>query len=108
MRRTYVLNHETGKFEEVARDRAAAVAGPYVHGDFKPVVSPVTGLPITDRGALRRHLKAHNLAPYDDMKGVAARARKAREDIAKRERIRAVADAYEHTRNQERAKQRFG
>lgn len=103
MKRTFVYDQETDGFVEVTRQRVD-VNAPMVHGDFKPV--NVGGVVIEDRGRLRRYLKANNLAPHDP-----EAVKRARDRIAKREaaeRKQAIVNAYEHVRNQERAKRRFG
>lgn len=92
--------------EEISTARSARHH--YVMGDIKPFISPVTGKEISDRGALRRHMKLHNLANYDEMKGTAERARRDRADRQDRERLSAVVDSYEQSRNNMRSKQRFG
>ncbi len=103
-RRTYVYNPETREMEEVVYDTAPSVDAPAVHGDFKPV--QIGGVTIADRGHLRRYLKANDLAPYDP--SVPKRAREAKARAIKQDRVRALCDAYEHERNQKRAKERFG
>jgi hypothetical protein len=106
MRRKFVYDPEVGDLVEVCANRPN-VDAPVVFGDLKPVAIP-GGPVITDRGHLRRYLKANDLVPHEDAVGVAARARaeKARAEAAARKR--AVVDAYEHMRNQERARKRYG
>jgi hypothetical protein len=108
MRRKFVYDPETKDLVEVTAGRPSQVDAPAVWGDIKPFVSPATGEYISDRGQLRRHMKANGIAFADEMKGTAERVRaeKARREAA--ERKRALIDAYEHTRNQERAKSRYG
>lgn len=94
---------------EITNYRPAVTAdAPAVWGDLKPFVSPATGEYISDRGQLRRHLKQNGIAPADEVRGTAekVRAERARQEAASRKQ--AVIDAYEHRRNQERAKGRFG
>ncbi len=79
-----------------------------VWGDLKPFVSPATGELITDRGQLRRHMKQNGIAPADEVRGTAERVRAERERNEARSRKQAVIDAYEHRRNQERAKKTYG
>jgi hypothetical protein len=107
MRRKFVYDPEVGDLVEVGENAPVASVAPVVFGDLKPVQMP-GGPVITDRGAYRRYLKANDLIPHEDAKGVAARVRaeKARAEAAARKR--AVIDAYEHTRNQERARKRYG
>jgi hypothetical protein len=69
----------------------------YAHGNFAPVMG------IDDRGRARRYLKANNLVPYE-----APKANPHAQRDAQRERARDVASAFEHTRNQQRARERFG
>jgi hypothetical protein len=88
---------------EITRDSVEASAS-IVHGDFKPV--NVGGVLIEDRGRLRRYLKENNLAPHDPEAVKRARDRIAKQEAATRKQ--AVINAYEHVRNQERSKQRFG
>ncbi len=106
MRRKWVYDPTSKEMVEVTPGLAPDVAGPAVHGNFDPV--DIGGAVIEDRGKLRRYLKQNDLVPYEDAKGVAERARaeNARREAA--ERKRSLVDAYEHTRNQERAKRRYG
>jgi hypothetical protein len=90
--------------EKTARGPSAVVNAPMVHGDFKPV--NVGGVVIEDRGHLRRYLKANDLAPYDPSVAKAARDRIERAQRA--ERKQGVINAYERTRDAERARKRFG
>lgn len=108
MRRKWVYDPETRGMVEVTRGPRAEIDAPAVWGDLKPFVSPATGEYISDRGQLRRHLKANGIAPADEVRGTAERVRaeRARQEAASRKR--ALVDAYEHTRNAERAKSRFG
>lgn len=108
MRRKFVYDPETKSMVEVTNGRIPDVDAPAVWGDLKPFVSPADGSYITDRGQLRRHMKNHGIAFADDMKGTAERVRHEREKRKRAERVQAVCDAYEHVRNQERAKSRFG
>ncbi len=105
-RRKFVYDPETKAMVEVTPGRVLDVDAPAVHGNFDPV--NVAGVVLDDRGKYRRYLKQNDLVPYEDACGVAERARaeKARREAA--ERKRGLIDAYEHTRNQERAKSRFG
>lgn len=103
MRRTFVYDPETKSMVEVSRG-TSEVDAPMVHGNFTPV--NVGGVVIEDRGRLRRYLKANNLAPHDPEAVKRARDRIARQEAAKRKQD--LINAYEHVRNQERAKQRFG
>jgi hypothetical protein len=105
VRRSWVWDPDRKELvERTAAATAPGVDAPMVHGDFKPV--NVGGVVIEDRGHLRRYLKANDLAPYDP--SVAKRARAAKERAMKQDRVRSVVDAYEHVRNQSRAKSRFG
>ena len=79
-----------------------------VHGDFKPIISPITGREITDRGALRRHLKAHGMAPLDDVSSVAKRVRAERAAREARDRKQSLVEGYERARDAARARSRFG
>jgi hypothetical protein len=108
MRRKWVYDPTTKEMVEVTYGRASSVDAPAVWGDLKPFVSPITGEHITDRGQLRRHMKANGVTFADDIKGTAERARAERSRREASERKRALVDAYEHTRNQERAKSRYG
>jgi len=108
MRRKFVYDPETQEMVEVTPGRVSDVNAPAVWGDLKPFVSPITGERITDRGQLRRHMQANGVTFADDLKGTAEKARKERAVREASERKRALVDAYEHTRNQERAKSRFG
>lgn len=108
MRRKFVYDPVSKEMVEVGAATAADVDAPMVWGDQKPFVSPVTGEMITDRGQLRRHLKQHGVAPADEVRGTAERVRRERARAEAEGRKRDLISAYEHTRNQERAKARFG
>lgn len=108
MRRKYVYDPVSKEMVEVGGRIAADVDAPMVWGDQKPFVSPVTGEMITDRGQLRRHMKQHGIAPAHEIAGTAERVRRERERAESEGRRQALINAYEHTRNQERAKSRFG
>ncbi len=105
-RRKFVYDPETKDLVEVTRGPPPAVAAPAVHGNFAPV--DVAGVVLDDRGKLRRYLKQNDLVPYEDARGVAERARreKARREAA--DRKQGLIDAYERTRDAERARKRFG
>ena len=108
MRRKWVYDPESRGMVEVTNYRPSVTAdAPAVHGNFKPVAMP-GGPVIEDRGKYRRYLKQNDLIPYEDAKGVAARVRaeKARAEAAGRKQ--GLIEAYEHTRNQERARKRYG
>ena len=106
MKRTYVYNPETKEMEEKLTVRSERYHT--VMGDLKPIVSPIDGRVITDRGEYRRFLKKHDLCLMDEMKGVPERARAERAKREAAERKQAVIDSYEHVRNQRRARERFG
>lgn len=106
MKRTFVYNPETKRMEERATLRSERYHT--VMGDIKDFVSPISGEVISDRGAYRRHMREHELVPYEDGKVTAARVRREMAQREKQERLRSVIDSYEHVRNQERAKSRFG
>ena len=108
MRRKYIYDPVSKEMVEVGGRIAADVDAPMVWGDLKPFVSPATGEYISDRGQLRRHMKANGIAPADEVRVTAERVRKERERQEARARTQAVVDAYEHCRNAERAKSRFG
>ncbi len=107
-RRKFVYDPETKEMVEVTPGQAVDVDAPAVWGDLKPFVSPATGEYISDRGQLRRHMKVNGIAFADELKGTAERARRERDKRERNERIQAVCNAYEHVRNTERAKKRFG
>lgn len=105
MRRRWVWDPDLKELVEVtAGGPAVVIDAPMVHGDFKPV--NVGGVVIEDRGHLRRYLKAHNLAPYDP--DAIARNRKRIQAAQAAERKQGIINAYEHQRNQLRARKRFG
>ena len=108
MRRKWVYDPETRGMVEVTHGRRATSETATVWGDLKPFVSPATGELISDRGQLRRHMQQHGIAPADEVRGTAERVRAERERNEARDRKQAVVDAYEHRRNAERAKSRFG
>ncbi len=93
---------------EVSHGARATSESAVVWGDLKPFVSPATGELITDRGQLRRHMKQNGIAPAEDVRGTAERVRAERERNEARSRKQAVIDAYEHRRNEARARSRFG
>lgn len=112
-RRTYVYDPDLKEMVEVVREAPTVVHAPVVWGDIQPFRSQVNGMVISDRGQLRRHYKRHGVAPSDDFKETWAKARTERD--AKRngthageraERVRALRDAFEHNRNQQRARGR--
>jgi hypothetical protein len=107
VKRTFVYDPTTKKMVEVNRGRSDFSATT-VWGDLKPFVSSANGEYITDRGQLRRHMKLHGIAFADEMKGTAERVRQERAKRERHERITAVQNAYEHVRNLERSKKRFG
>lgn len=105
MRRSWVWDPDRKELvERGARGPDSVVNAPMVHGDFKPM--NVGGVVIEDRGHLRRYLKANDLAPYDP--SVPKRAREAKERAIRQERVQSLVNSYEHVRNQNRAKGRFG
>ena len=108
MRRKWVYDPETRGMVEITHGRRETSETAAVWGDLKPFVSPATGEYISDRGQLRRHMKQNGIAPADEVRGTAERVRKERERREASERKRSIIDAYEHRRNQERAKGRFG
>ena len=103
MRRKFVYDPDTKSMVEITGG-SVEVDAPMVHGDFKPV--NVGGVVIEDRGHLRRYLKANNLAPHDPDAVKRARDRSAKQESAHRKQD--LINAYEHVRNQERSKNRFG
>ena len=68
MRWVQRLNEETGKYEFIPRDEAAAKrdATAAIHGDIVPFVSPVDGSVISDRKQLREHNKRNNVVNYHE------------------------------------------
>lgn len=108
MRRKFVYDPATKEMVEITSGRSSAVEAPAVWGDLKPFVSPATGEYISDRGQLRRHMQANGIAFADEMKGTAERVRRERDKRERAERTAAICNAYEHVRNTERAKKRFG
>ena len=108
MRRKWVYDPETRGMVEITQGRRETSETAAVWGDLKPFVSPATGEYITDRGQLRRHMQQHGIAPADEVRGTAERVRVERERNEARSRKQAVIDAYEHRRNEMRAKGRFG
>ncbi len=107
MRRKWVYDPETKEMVEITNGPRPAVDAPAVWGNFEPVAMP-GGPVLDDRGKFRRYLKEHDLVPHQDARGVAERVRaeKARAEAASRKQ--GLIDAYEHTRNQERARKRYG
>lgn len=113
MRRTYRYNPETKELEEVGTARGERYH--MVMGDIKEYVSPVTGQLISTRSQHRAHLRKHNMAPSEDFKGTLEKARRERQlrragvhPEQRKERVAALRDAWEHHRNQERARSRYG
>ena len=107
MRRKFVYDPDIGDLVEVGENAPASPVAPAVFGDLKPVAMP-GGPVITDRGKYRRYLKQNDLVPYEDARGVAERVRREKARVEAQTRKRAVIDAYEHTRNQERARKQYG
>lgn len=108
MRRKFVYDPVSKEMVEVTAGSTADVDAPTVWGDQKPFQSPVTGEMITDRGQLRRHMKQHGIAPAHEIAGTAERVRRERARAEAEGRKQALINAYEHTRNQERARKRYG
>jgi hypothetical protein len=84
---------------------------PLVVGDIQPFVSPIDGTVIGSRSTMRRYMKQHDLVHVDDGGSHAKKARERRRQALqgtlpeqKRDRIRVLSDAYEHARNQARAR----
>lgn len=107
MRRKFVYDPATKEMVEITNGHTLDVDAPAVWGNFEPVQMP-GGPVLDDRGKYRRYLKQNGLVPYDDAKGVAERVRRERARAEAEGRKRALCDAYEHTRNQERARKRYG
>ncbi len=105
-RRKFVYDPETKEMVEVTPGRVVDVAAPAVHGNFAPV--NVAGVVIEDRGKFRRYLKQNDLVPHHEARGVAERVRRERAARERQQRLSAICDSYEHVRNQERARKRFG
>lgn len=102
-RRRFVWDPEVRELVEVDTSyRQPVAAGPYVQGNFTPQMG------IEDRGAWRRHERANNLVPTHEALAIAKQSSARREKIARDRRLAAVRDSYEHVRNQERARDRFG
>lgn len=107
MRRKFVYDPVSKEMVEVTNGPVADVDAPAVHGNFAPVQMPGGPL-LDDRGKYRRYLKQNDLVPYEDARGVAERVRREKARVEAQTRKRAVVDAYEHTRNQERARKQYG
>ncbi len=106
-RRKFVYDPETKEMVEVTPGRPVDVAAPAVWGNFTPVTMP-GGEVLDDRGKFRRYLKQNDLVPHHEAQGVAERARRERAARERTQRHSAICDSYEHVRNQERARKRFG
>ena len=97
MKRRWVYDQHGNATEITDQRPTVRVPGAYVQGNFTPVMG------IDDRGRARRYLRARNLVPYEDVKPDPMKAVR-----ATRERATDVRDAYEHRRNEMRAKERYG
>jgi len=98
VKRRWVWSPEAGELIEVTANYAPKrVAGPYVQGNFTPVMG------IDDRGRARRYLRARNLVPYEEPKKDPSKARADRAH-----RVATLSNAYEYHRDQARAKGRYG
>lgn len=107
MRRKFVYDPVSKEMVEVTNGPAPDVDAPAVHGNFEPVAVP-GGPVLDDRGKYRRYLKQNGIAPYDDVRGTAEKVRREKAKAEAESRKRAIIDAYEHTRNQERARKQYG
>ena len=84
MRWVQRLNEETGKYEFIPRDEAAAKrdSGAAIHGLIEPFVSPVDGSVISDRKQLREHNKRHGVVNQAEFSPeFLNKRRKEREDL---------------------------
>ena len=96
---------------EVVVERAGMILG-----DIEPFISPVDGSIISSRSVLREHMRQHGLAHTEDYNspgGYWDKSRQARADYLAgksnpdaRRRKQQMSDAFEHLRNQMRAKSR--
>lgn len=104
-------NPETKQMEDV--DEGPIERGGMILGDIEPFVSPVDGSIISSRSVLRHHMRQHGLAHTDDYTETWKRKRQERADYlagktnpdSKRRKAQ-MSDAFEHLRNQMRAKSR--
>ncbi len=107
-------NPDTKAMEEVGNveiERAGLIMG-----DIEPFISPVDGSVISSRSVLREHMRQHGLAHTEDYSkpgGFWERKRQARADYLagksnpdSKKRVSQMSDAFEHLRNQMRAKSR--
>ncbi len=109
-RRRYRYDPETKTMVEVGSQKHEYET-PLVVGDIQPFVSPIDGTVIESRSTLRRYMKQHDLVHIDDGGSHYEKAKERRRQALqgtlpeqKRDRIRALSDAYEHARNQARAR----
>lgn len=115
MRRRYRYNPETKEMEETT-DAGVAERFGLIIGDIEPFISPVDGTRISSRSHLREYMRQHGLAHTEDYNkpgGFWEKKRQARADYLagksnpdSNRRKQQMSDAFEHLRNQMRAKSR--
>lgn len=111
MRRRYVWDPELKELVEIPLERVPEAPLPYVWRDIESYQSAIDGTVITDRKQHRDHLKRHNMAPTEDFKETWRKAREERSQHLngthprdRAARTAALRDAFEHVRNQQRAR----
>lgn len=113
MRRRLRYNPETKEMEEITSNATREKFG-MVLPDIEPFVSPVDGSVISSRSHLREHMRQHGLAHTEDFSkpgGFWDKKRQERADYLagkidphSKKRKSQMSDAFEHIRNQMRAK----
>lgn len=122
-KKTYRYNPALGEMELIYDSEAAESAtGPatdhyhFVRGDIPDFVSPIDGSRIGSRSELRKHTKRYGVIPQAELcpKEMARKAEQRRQMAAgthpsqKAARIEALRGAFERTRNEARARSRYG
>lgn len=97
----FVWDPEVNDLVEVSNTTSSGETLPYIQTDITPFKSPIDGTVIESRSQLRRHMAKHKVIPLDELKGMKRPDRSAE---YKKERIRALSDAFEHNRNLARSR----
>lgn len=107
MRRNYRYDPKTDTMVEYTTKYTRMAETPYIQANFEPFKSPIDGTIISDRGALRNHMKRHDVVNPLDYKNHFEKKRKEREQRAngthpgeREQRRQTISDACEHVRNQ--------
>lgn len=108
-RTSYVYCEKQKRMVEKSEYYEREERGPFIRGDIEPFVSPIDGTVIGSRSDLRSHMRKHDVVPTAEVSSEWSAAERRRRDIRegradKHARIAALSDAFEHVRNQRRAR----